>query len=63
MLVLSRREGESIRIGDDIRLVVVAIDGARVRLGIDAPAEVPILRDDAKRRTPPDEAEIAAERG
>jgi carbon storage regulator len=44
MLVLSRKPGEEIVIGDNIRLRVVAIRGTRVRLGITAPTEMPILR-------------------
>ena len=44
MLVLSRKPGEEIVIGNNIRLTVLAIDGGRVRLGFTAPAEVPILR-------------------
>ena len=44
MLVLTRRVGESIRIRGDIVIKVTAIDGQRVRLGIEAPREVPIWR-------------------
>lgn len=46
MLVLSRRLGEKIWIGDDIVLVVTSIDGAKVRLGIEAPPSVKILREE-----------------
>lgn len=44
MLVLSRQEGSSIRIGDSVEVVVLEISGGRVRLGISAPREVPVLR-------------------
>ncbi len=44
MLVLSRREGESIKIGDDITLVFYDVQGDRVRVGIDAPKEIAIVR-------------------
>lgn len=44
MLVLSRKIGEEIMIGDDIRLVVYRIQGNRVRLGIMAPEGVPVFR-------------------
>jgi carbon storage regulator len=44
MLVLSRRKGERIVIGSDIEVVVMEARGDRVRIGIEAPAEVPIHR-------------------
>jgi len=52
LLVLSRKKNESIRIRDDVTVTVVSIHGDKVRLGIEAPQEVPILRDDARRREP-----------
>ena len=44
MLVLSRREGESILIGDDIEISVIEVQGDKVRLGITAPKNLRILR-------------------
>lgn len=44
MLVLSRHRNEAIKIGDDIRIVVIDIRGDKVRLGIDAPGNVPVHR-------------------
>ena len=44
MLVLTRRIDESIAIGDDIQVTVLAVEGDRVKLGINAPREVVILR-------------------
>ena len=44
MLVLSRKENESIRIGDNIEIVVVGIRGDKVRLGIEAPKNVSVHR-------------------
>lgn len=44
MLVLSRKYGEKIRIGDDITITVVDIEPNKVRLGIEAPRDVPIYR-------------------
>ena len=46
MLVLSRRESERIRLGDSIIITVVKLTGDRVRLGIEAPDEVVVLRDE-----------------
>lgn len=44
MLILSRKENESIEIGDDITVTVTRIDGGRVRLGITAPPTVNVAR-------------------
>jgi carbon storage regulator len=44
MLILGRKVGDSIQIGDGIKVVVLACDRKGVRLGIEAPAEVVILR-------------------
>ena len=44
MLILQRRPGESLRIGDDIEVTVVAIEGGKIRLAISAPKDVTILR-------------------
>lgn len=44
MLVLSRKESEKIMLGDDIVLTIVRVSGDRVRLGIEAPSEMLILR-------------------
>lgn len=44
MLILQRRPGESIRIGEDIDISVMSVEGGRVRLAITAPADVTVLR-------------------
>lgn len=44
MLVLSRHRDESIMIGDDVVITIVDIRGDKVRLGIDAPREIPVHR-------------------
>ena len=53
MLVLSRKKNESIVIDDTIIVTVVEIRGDKVRLGIAAPDEVEIVRDDAIQNTKP----------
>ena len=44
MLVLTRKGNQSIMIGDDIEVSVLAIMGEKVRIGIDAPRSVPVFR-------------------
>lgn len=44
MLVLSRKKNESIVINNDIRIVIVEIRGDKVRLGVEAPRDVPVHR-------------------
>lgn len=50
MLVLTRKEGERILIGENISVVVVRIVGEGVRIGIEAPADVSIYRSELKER-------------
>ena len=44
MLVLSRKQSQQITLGDSITITVLSVQGGRVRLGIDAPASVRVLR-------------------
>ena len=46
MLILTRRVGESLKIGDDITLTVVGVKGGQVRVAIDAPREVAVHREE-----------------
>ena len=46
MLVLSRKEGERIRLGDSIVLTVIRVTGDKVRVGIEAPPDVLVLREE-----------------
>ena len=50
MLVLTRKVGEGIIIGDDIRITVVEVKGGGIRLGIEAPAEKKIYRQELYER-------------
>ena len=50
MLVLTRRGGESVRIGDDITVTVLEDRGRQVRIGIHAPNDVPVHREEVYER-------------
>ncbi len=52
MLVLSRRESERIRLGDSIVITVVRVSGDKVRLGIEAPSDVLVLREELEPHGP-----------
>jgi carbon storage regulator len=52
MLVLSRKESQRIRLGDSIVITIVKISGDKVRVGVDAPADVLVLRDELEVRDP-----------
>lgn len=60
MLVLSRKVGEKLMIGDQITIVVSCVAGNRVTLGIDAPLEVPIMRAEIAASVQPAKAEAGA---
>jgi len=53
MLVLTRKPGEKIHIGGDITIIVVNVKGTKIRLGIDAPKEVAVLRAELKESLDP----------
>jgi carbon storage regulator len=59
MLVLSRKTNEVICIGPNIYVTVLAIEGGRVRLGVDAPRDVPILRAELQEWSPSDKRGIS----
>lgn len=44
MLVITRQTGDSLLIGEDIKITVLEVSGDRVKIGIDAPRSIPILR-------------------
>ena len=56
MLVLSRKVGERIWIGDQIAVTVVRITGGGVRLGIEAPPEMAVVREELKKKIEADES-------
>lgn len=50
MLILTRKSGEGVRIGDDIRIVVLELKGNQVRIGIKAPLDTPVYRNEVYER-------------
>ncbi|WP_026911635.1 carbon storage regulator CsrA [Patulibacter minatonensis] len=46
MLIVSRREGEKLMIGDDVEITVVEVAGGAVKIGIEAPRSVPVYREE-----------------
>ena len=60
MLVLSRKVGQRGLIGDDVAITVVRINGGGVRLGIEAPIEMPVIRQELKDSLESPEAESSA---
>ena len=60
--MLTRRVGERLTIGDDIKLTVLSVRNNRVRLGLDAPAEVTVVRDEVGEEKAKKLREISADR-
>lgn len=48
MLILQRKEGETLLIGDEIEVTVLSVEAGRVRLAVQAPRDVTILRSELK---------------
>jgi carbon storage regulator len=59
MLVLSRKPGEAIVIGNGITVSVIEVQGERVRLGFTAPPEVPVHREEVQRKLESGLSELA----
>ena len=57
MLVLSRKIGDRILIGDDITITVVKVGGGSVRIGIDAPPHLPVVRKELNEQIEEEQAE------
>lgn len=61
MLILTRRVGESLKIGDEVSVTVLRVKGDQVRLGIDAPDTISVLREEVVERLEQEAAKAAGE--
>ena len=62
MLILTRKVGETLIIGDDISMTVLGVKGNQVRIGINAPRDVAVHREEIYRRIKESEGNFTAER-
>ncbi len=60
MLILTRRTGEIITIGNDVKVTVLSVSGGQVRLGIKAPPEVPVHREEIYKKVQLEQAAAKA---
>jgi carbon storage regulator len=60
MLVLNRKPNERIRIGQDIVVTIVRVSGGAVRVGVDAPRDIRVMRDELPSDGPDDGPEVQA---
>lgn len=50
MLILSRRPGESLHLGDDIKITILSVKGQQIKLGLDVPEHMPVYREEIYRK-------------
>lgn len=62
MLILTRKVGESIRIGDDVEITTLGVKGNQVRIGISAPKHVSVHREEVYERIQDDNAETPSKK-
>ena len=59
MLILTRRVGEALMVGDDTKIVVIGVKGSQIRLGINAPKDVKVHREEIYEKINVDTSETA----
>ena len=60
MLILTRRVGEALMVGDDTKIVVLGVKGSQIRLGINAPKDVKVHREEIYEKINEESSETAA---
>ena len=60
MLILPRRVGEALMVGDDTKIVVLGVKGSQIRLGINAPKDVKVHREEIYEKINEESSETAA---
>lgn len=60
MLVLTRKVGEAIRIGDDIEVIITGLDQNKVKVGIRSPRHIPVFREELYRKIQKENREAAS---
>jgi carbon storage regulator len=63
MLILTRRVGETLMIGDEVTVTVLGVKGNQVRIGVNAPRDVAVHREEIYERIKREQAEQAAQEG
>ncbi len=59
MLILTRKPGETIIIGDDIKVTILSVASKQIRIGIDAPKDVPVHREEIYKRIHAEESPVS----